>query len=113
MGQIACDEDYRAVFTHRARKGEREAGQEGRQHRRQDDPPQNVQAPGAERFRRVLQIPLDLLQRRLHRAHGKGQADESQCDRDADPGIGHVHPERLQILADPTVVGEHRGERDA
>ena len=111
--QVAGDEDHRAVLADRARERQREAGRERRQHRRQDDAAEDREAAGAERFGRVLEIALHFEQRRLHRAHHERQADQRQRHDDADPGVGDLDAERREVLADPAVLGEHGGQRDA
>ncbi len=97
----------------RAREGQREAGEQRRQHGRQDDAAEHVEATGAEGLGGILQVALHLQQRRLHGAHHERHADQRQRDGDADPGVGHLDAERLEVLADPAVLREHRRERDA
>ena len=87
----------------------RSAGSDGRQ----DDAPEYVEAAGAEGLGRLLQVALHLQQRRLHGAHRKGHADQGERERHADPGVGHLDAERLEVAADPAVLREHRGEGDA
>ena len=45
---VAGDEDHRAVLAERPGEGQREAGEQRRQQRRQDDPPEGLPAAGAE-----------------------------------------------------------------
>src|SRR5579875_2396729 len=52
---VARDEDDRAVLAHRARERECKPGQHGRQHGRQDDAPEHVEAAGAQRLGGFLQ----------------------------------------------------------
>ena len=63
-----------------ARERQREARDERRQHRRKDDPAEDVDGRRAEGFRRFLQVALHFEQRRLHRAHDERQADQRQRD---------------------------------
>src|SRR4249919_1168085 len=49
VGLVAGDEDHRAVLAQRAREGEREAGEQGRQQFRQDHPAQRGEARGTQR----------------------------------------------------------------
>ena len=83
----------------RAREGEREAGEERRQHGRQDDAPEHVEAPGAQGLGGLLEVALHLQQRRLHGAHREGHADQGEGEGHADPGVGHLDAERLQVAA--------------
>ena len=53
--------------------------------RRQDDPRERLQARGAERGRRLLDLEVEVLEHRLDGAHDEGQADEGQ---------GHDHAQR-------------------
>ena len=101
VGQIAGDEDDRAVFADAAREGEREAGddrrrQAGKQHARD-----RLEAVGAERGGGFLDLLVDLLHDRLHRPDDEGQADEDQRDDDAERRIGDLDaraaPSRLPI----------------
>ena len=85
------------------------AGSDGRQ----DDAPEHVEAPGAQGLGRLLQVALHLQQRRLHGAHREGHADQGEGERHADPGVGDLDAERLEVAADPAVLREHRGEGDA
>src|SRR5436190_5237537 len=80
---VAGDEDDRSVFTHGAREGERESGEQRRQYRGHDDAAKHVETAGAERLGGVLEIALHFLQCGLHGAHDEGHADERECDRDA------------------------------
>ena len=66
-GDVAGDEDDRAVFADGAGERQREAGQERRQERREDDAEEGLPA----RWRRAWRPPpptsrLDVLQHRLH-----------------------------------------------
>src|SRR5262245_37912655 len=70
---VASDEDDRAVLADGAREGQREAGQHRRQDDRQDDTPEGGEARGAESDRRLFDLEVEILQHRLHRAHGEGK----------------------------------------
>ena len=67
----------------RAGEGQREAGEQGRQDRRQDHAAEGLPAGGAQARRRLLDLRLEILQHRLHRADDERQADEGQRDDDA------------------------------
>ena len=83
-GNVAGDEDHRAVFADGAGERQREAGEDRRQQRRQHDAEHGLPAVGAERGRGLLDLALEILEHRLHGAHDEGQADEDQRDDDAD-----------------------------
>ena len=92
---VAGDEDHRAVFADRAGEGQREAGQQ----RRQRAPAGSTRAKvcsrrGAERRGGLLDLAVEVLQHRLHRAHDEGQADEDQRDDDAERRVGDLDAER-------------------
>ena len=61
VGDVAGDEDHRAVFADGAREGEREAGEDRRQQRRQHHAADGLPAGRAERGGRLLDLALDLL----------------------------------------------------
>ncbi len=83
------------------------------QHRRQDDPAEDLPRTRAQRLGGVLEVALHLDQRRLHGAHDERQADQDQRDDDSDPGVGHLDAEARELQPEPAVRREHRGERDA
>ena len=91
----------------------RSAGSRAEVDRRQDPPPQRRQPPRAERRRGFLDVPVEIAQHRLHRAHHEGQADEGQRHDDAEGRIGDLPLERCEQLPDPAVRGIERGQRDA
>ena len=78
VGHVAGDEDHRAVFADRPGEGQREAGQHGRRQRRQHDAGERLQPGGAQRRGGLLDVEVEVLDHRLHRAHHEGQADEDQ-----------------------------------
>ena len=94
VGQVAGDEDDRAVFADAAREGQREAGEDRRRQPRQQHPGDGLEAAGAERRGDFLDLPVDLLHDRLHRADHEGQADEDQRDDDAERRVGDLDAER-------------------
>ena len=77
-------------------EGEREAGQERRHDRRQDDAAEGLPAPGAERRRGLLDLGVEILQDRPDRAHHERQADEDQRHDDAKLGERDLEAERLE-----------------
>ena len=88
------------------------AGQDRRQH----DPPEHRQRPGAERRGRLLDVVLHRHQHRLHRPHHERQRDEQQ--RDDDPGALAVEVRRRSATSVPysvfitrpaTIVGSANG----
>ena len=97
----------------RASEGQREAGEQRRQDRRQDHPRERLEGAGAQRRRRLFDLGVEVLQHRLHRAHDERQADEDQCHHDAERGVRDLDAERLQQAAEPAVAGPDRGQRDA
>ena len=73
----------------RAREGEREAGeQRGRELRAGSTREMVCQRVGAERRGRLLDLVVEVLEHRLHRAHDERQADEDQRDDDAERRVG-------------------------
>ena len=61
--------------------------------------PEGAQPAGAEGRRGLLDLALDLLDHRLHRAHDERQADEDQRDEDAERRVGDLDPERRERAA--------------
>ena len=101
---VAGDEDHRAVLADGAGEGQREAGQQRRQMRRQDRRGRTVcQRRGAERRRGFLDLAARFLEHRLHGAHDERQADEHQRDEDAERREGDLDAERRRAAADPAV----------
>ena len=97
VGQVAGDEDDRAVFADGAREGQREAGEDGRRQA----------AAGCTRvmvWKRLAPSVaaasstswLELFEHRLHGAHDEGQADEDQRDDDAERRVGDLDAERRE-----------------
>ena len=113
VGQIAGDEDDRAVFPDRAGEGEREPCHQGGKHHRKDDAGDDLPAGRAETRRHLLELDLEILQHRLHGPHHERQADEHQGDENAERRERDLHAERREQRADPAVLGEERGQRDA
>src|SRR5215510_1785093 len=64
-GHVARDEHHRPVLAERAREGEREAGDDRRQDRRQGHLHDGLQAVRAQAGRRLLDVTLEALQHRL------------------------------------------------
>src|SRR5450631_1362707 len=75
-GHIARDKDHGTVLAHGACKAERKPGEQGGPQRRQYDARKSLQRRGAERRRRLLHFPVQILEHRLQRAHYEWQADE-------------------------------------
>ena len=108
---VAGDEDHRAVLADRAGEGQREPGEQRRRGRK-DHPGERLPALRAEARGGLFQLDIELLEHRLHRAHHERQADEYQRHRDAEPGVGDLDAERLEVAADPAVRRVDRGQRD-
>ena len=71
-------------------KARREAGEQGRRDRRQDDADGAPPGAGAERRGGLLDLGVEVLQHRLHRADDERQADEDQRDQDAERRVGDL-----------------------
>ena len=54
----------------------------------QDHPVEGLPAAGAEAGGGLLDLHVEVVQHRLHRADDERQADEDQRHRDAEPGVG-------------------------
>ena len=93
---VARDEDDRAVLAERAREGEREAGEQGGQQRREDDARKTSAAARAEAGRGLLDLGVEVLEHRLQRAHDERQADEGERDDHAERREGDLDAERLE-----------------
>src|SRR5690606_32223657 len=107
---VAGDEYHGAVFAHRPGKGQRVAGQQRWQQRRQDDPAHGGEAAGAQAGGGFLALGLQVLQHWLYGAHHKGQTYVGQGDDDADLRVGHLDIKQRQILADPASGGVQRDQ---
>ena len=68
-GNIGDEGDGGAELAEAAGEGEHQAGENARRHQRQGDAAEGVEAPGAQRARRLLQPPVDGLEREPHRPH--------------------------------------------
>ena len=79
----------------------------------QHDAEHGLPPRGAERRRGLLDLAVEVLQHRLHRAHHERQADEDQRDQDAERREGDLDAPRREQAADPAVRGIERGKRDA
>src|SRR5690606_29373688 len=66
VGDVAGDEDHRAVFTDSACESEREARQHGGGEPGQDHAADRLEAVGAQRGGCLLDLAIDLLHHRLH-----------------------------------------------
>ena len=110
---VAGDEHHRAVFAEGPGERQREAGQQRRQHGRQDHSPERLPARRAQAGGRFFGFAVDFLDRRLQRANHERQADEHQRDDDSQRRERHLDAQRLQVLADPAVLRVHGRQRDA
>ena len=99
--------------TARAKASAKPVTMRRRQARQQHRAVNGLEAAGAERRRRLLDLAVDLFHHRLHGAHDEGQADEDQRDDDAERRIGDLDAERHQQMADPAFRRVERGQRDA
>src|SRR5512132_1828190 len=104
-GQVAGDEDHRAVLAQAAGEGEREAGEDRRQDRRQYDAQEGLYAAGAEARRGLLRLHVEILQDRLDSANDERQSYEHQGDDDPGRRERHLQAESGERRADPAVLG--------
>src|SRR5215212_8103389 len=110
---VAGDEDHRPVLADGAREGEGEPGENRREQRRQDDPPQDMEAARPQERRCLLVLPLALPQHRLDGPYDEGQADEDERDQDAEGREGDAEVEARQGPPDPARRRVQRGQGDA
>ena len=113
VGQVAGDEDHRAVLADRPGEGHGDAGEHRGRQRRQDDAQERLQARRAERRRRLLDVEVEVLDHRLDGPDDEGQADEGEGDDHPHGRERHLEPERDQELAEPAVRRVDRREGDA
>src|SRR5690606_7143499 len=74
IGHVSGDEYHGTVLAHGAGEGQRVAGQQCRQQRRQYHPADGGEAAGAQAGGGFLTLGLQVLQHRLHGTHHKGQS---------------------------------------
>ena len=65
------------------------------------------------RRRRLLDVEVEVLHHRLHRADDERQADEGERHDHAQRRERDLDPERIEKLPDPAVGRVDRGQRDA
>ncbi len=112
VGDVAGDEDHRAVFADAAREGEREAGEQGRDERRQHDAQERSQprapsvAAASSSSGRAPRSPAGPCARRTA---GRRRSARRGCPA----GVGDLDAERGERRAEPAVRRIERGERDA
>jgi hypothetical protein len=70
-------------------------------------------ARGAQAGGGFFQFFFGVFQHRLHRAHHKGQANEDQRNHHAVGVEGQLNAQRLEVLANPAVARQQRGQRNA
>lgn len=110
IGNIARDEDDRAVFADAAREGEREACEKRGQEGGQDHLDDSLKPRRTERGGGFFEFPVEIGEYGLHRAHHEGQADEDEGDDDAERRIGNLYPERHEPAAEPAIRCVESGE---
>ena len=78
------------------------------------DPAEGRQPARPERGRGLLDVGLELLQHRLHRAHDEGQRDEGQREEDRALGVGDVDPDRAlrTVEGQQHQAGDDRRQRE-
>ena len=87
------------------RERQRKPGQQRRRDGGKNDPRERLPAPGTETGRGFLDLDLQIIQHRLHRPDHERQADEDQRDGNAEPGIGDLDSERLEVCSHPPARG--------
>ncbi len=110
---IAGDEDDRPVLADGPGEGQREAGEQGRCDGRENHPGEGLPALGAQAGGSFLDLDLEIVEHRLHRADHERQPDEDQGHSDPEPGVRNLDAKRIEIAPDPAVGGIQRGERNA
>ena len=110
---VAGDEDHRAVFAHRARERECEAGKKSRQDVRENHPDKGLPARCAEARGGLLQLAFEIFEHGLDGANDERQANESQRDDHPERCECDFQPERRERLAKPAVLRIDRRQRDA
>src|SRR5829696_8938102 len=91
---VARDEDDRAELTDGTSEAKTNTGQDGGEQVRQHDQAKGRPVAGAERRRRLLHLPVELLQYRLDRPHDEGERDEEERQDYRDLGVGDVDAKR-------------------
>ena len=112
-GQIAGDEDHRAIFPQRAGEGEAEAGDQRRADGGQQDAPEGLGRTRAQQRGRFLQIDRQIEQHRLHGSHHEGQADEDQRHHNPGAVVSERKAQPGERRADPASGGEQGHQSDA
>ena len=112
-GDVACNEDDRAVFAHRPRKCHGKAGEQRGRDGGQDDLGEGLKTRGAQAGGSLFELFFSVFQHRLHRAHHKRQADKDQRNHDTRRLERQLNAHGLQDLADPSIARQQRGQRDA
>src|SRR5213594_1194246 len=98
---VARDEDDRAVLAERAREGKREAGDDGREDRREDHAERRLQAVRAQARGGLLHVLVEAFEHGLQGTDHEGEADEDQHEHDAEPRVRPLDAERHQEAAVP------------
>lgn len=111
-GRLPVDEDYRSVFAHRAREGERKAGQQrGRQHGNHNAA-DGLEAIGAERRGCLFEAAVDLADDRLYRSDRERQGDEDERNENPERRECYFDVKTGEHAADPTVRRIQGRQRD-
>ncbi len=113
MSGVISETNHRAVFTDGAGEGQRKTGHQRRQDGRQDDQPENLPAARTEARGGLLELGFEILENRLDSPDDKGKPDEDERHDDARRSERDFDPERLQELAEPSVLRVERGQGNA
>src|SRR5258708_4435798 len=90
---VGREGDDGAEFPEPGRKCGHGSGEYSGQHQRQGDGEEAIHGSGAERARRLLESPIDVLERQADRAHHERKGHDGGGERRAGSGEGKLDPE--------------------
>ena len=113
VGQVARDEDHRAVLADRPRERHGGPGEHGRSQGRQHDAGERLQPGGAQGRGRLLDVEVEVLDHGLNRADDERQAHEGERHEHAQGRERDLDPQGREVLPDQAVGSVDRRQRDA